>query len=722
MSRQVGQFRQVLGRFLIIWVPAMLLLAGGLAALHSIEVASKEALLRSREQAVIHEALQALDVRLTMPQRDVLYLAAQPRLRDLVASGLASERQKLAVDYAAFVASRAQFYDQVRYLDEQGRELVRVNNVGGVPRIVAAQALQDKVDRYYVRDTLALPVGAVYTSPFDLNVENGEVERPRKPMIRFATRVIDGQGRAAGLVVLNYLGQTLIERLRQIDRTEGVSLWLVNGRGDWLLGPRAEDEWGFMFPDKPAATLPSQYPALWQAMQAGGERGQILFEGGILTHATYVPAQAGMSEQGSVPADHQARWRVVAYVPSAALAAQTTRLTRSYGVAYALLGLIFAAGAAGISLLGLGRRRAEAAIRASEARFRSLLEAAPDGIVVSDGEGRIVLLNAQAEKLFGYPREEMLGRPVEMLMPERFRGRHVDHRAAFMDSPGVREMGAGWKLFGLRKDGTEFPVSISLNTIEADGGRLVLSDLRDISIQRSYEAQVNAQNAALASLNRELEAFSYSVSHDLRAPLRSVDGFSQILLEDHAAQLDPEGRAYLNRIRAATQRMAQLIDDMLTLSRVSRAEMHREEVDLSAMAEELLDGLRRAEPARDVATAVAPGLVAQGDPRLLRIALANLLGNAWKFTGRAPGARIEFGREAIDGGVAFFVRDTGAGFDMAYVDKLFRAFQRLHAASDFPGTGIGLAIVQRVIHKHGGRVWAEGEEGKGAVFHFTLPS
>jgi signal transduction histidine kinase len=202
--------------------------------------------------------------------------------------------------------------------------------------------------------------------------------------------------------------------------------------------------------------------------------------------------------------------------------------------------------------------------------------------------------------------------------------------------------------------------------------------------------------------------------------LRSVDGFSQILLEDHAGQLDREGRDYLHRIRAASQRMAQLIDDMLTLSRVSRAEMHRQDVDLSALAVELLADLRKSEPGRDVTIVVRPGLVAQGDPRLLRIAMENLLNNAWKFSSHKPGARIEFGQELVEGDVAFFVRDTGAGFDMTYVDKLFRAFQRLHAASEFSGTGIGLAIVQRVIHKHGGRVWAEGEEGKGATFHFTL--
>lgn len=724
-SKQI--FRQEAWRlrklFLWFWIPAMLLLAGGLGALYAIEVGNKEALLRSREQAVIDEALQTLNYRLVMPQSDALYLAHKPNLRQFVSSGSASDRQRVVNEFEAFLASRLEVYDQVRYLDQRGREVVRVNNAAGAARVVPAQELQDKVDRYYVHDTLAQPSGSVYVSFFDLNVENGQVEVPYKPTIRVSSPVVDAQGGGAGLVVINFLGQTLIDRLQRIARPDGSSLWLVNGRGDWLVGPRAEDSWAFMFADRPAATLPSQYPAVWQALQGGSRRGQMMLADGLITFGSH--DSAGEAQRRSAAGgDPRTRWHVVAWLPRASLHAGATQ---GYWLTFALLSLPITGGAWGLSVLALRRRQAEAAIRASEARFRALLQSAPDGMIVSDASGNILLVNAQAERLFGYEQSEMLGRPVEMLVPERFRRQHTSHRTGFMASPGVREMGAGKPLFGLRKDGSEFPVSISLNTIESEDGHLVVSDVRDVSSQQANEAKIHAlnhelkmQNAALGSVNRELEAFSYSVSHDLRAPLRSVDGFSQILLEDHAGQIDDEGRAYLNRIRAATQRMAQLIDDMLTLSRVSRAEMQWSEVNLSALAQEILQDYHRSEPQRVVATQVAPDVVTKGDPRLLRIALENLLGNAWKFTSRKPGARIEFGQEPGEDGMAFFVRDTGAGFDMTYVDKLFRAFQRLHAANDFPGTGIGLAIVQRVVHKHGGRVWAEGEEGKGAVFRFTL--
>lgn len=226
-------------------------------------------------------------------------------------------------------------------------------------------------------------------------------------------------------------------------------------------------------------------------------------------------------------------------------------------------------------------------------------------------------------------------------------------------------------------------------------------------------------NQKLEGTNRELEAFSYSVSHDLRAPLRTIDGFSRILLEDYAEDLEEEARDYLGRVRASSVHMGHLIDDLLNLSRVTRSPLRREQVDMSVLADGIAKDLRAAQPDREVEFSIEDGVAAWGDTRLLLVALENLLGNAWKFTGKTPGARIEFGVEKRPGG-AYYVRDNGAGFDANYAGKLFGAFQRLHGAGEFEGTGIGLATVQRIIHRHGGRVWAEGEVGRGATFYFTL--
>ncbi len=239
-------------------------------------------------------------------------------------------------------------------------------------------------------------------------------------------------------------------------------------------------------------------------------------------------------------------------------------------------------------------------------------------------------------------------------------------------------------------------------------------------LNAELEQRVGERTAELEAANKEMEAFTYSVSHDLRAPLRAIDGFSQALLEDYSDKVDAEGQEYLQRVRAASQRMGKLIDDLLRLSRLARAPMNRQVVDLSAAVTRIVEELRTAEPERAVEVVIPPGLVAEGDPGLLEVVLRNLLGNAWKFTGKTANARIEFGRTEHEGRAAFFVRDNGAGFDMAYVDRLFGAFQRLHTENEFPGTGIGLATVQRIIRRHGGRVWAEGAVGQGATFAFVL--
>jgi len=238
-----------------------------------------------------------------------------------------------------------------------------------------------------------------------------------------------------------------------------------------------------------------------------------------------------------------------------------------------------------------------------------------------------------------------------------------------------------------------------------------------LQLQRTELAQSNAE---LTAANKELESFSYSASHDLRAPLRSIDGFSQALLEDYSDKLDSTAQDHLQRVRRAAQRMSVLIDEMLNLSRVTRSMMRRESLDLSAMAQTIVEEIRAADPSRQVEFAIEEGLTATGDFQLLSAAMENLFRNSWKYTSRHARARIEFGKSQQNGKHSFFVRDDGAGFDPRYADRLFGAFQRLHSTTEFPGTGIGLATVQRIIHRHGGEIWAEGAVEKGATFYFTL--
>jgi signal transduction histidine kinase len=262
-----------------------------------------------------------------------------------------------------------------------------------------------------------------------------------------------------------------------------------------------------------------------------------------------------------------------------------------------------------------------------------------------------------------------------------------------------------------------------LDDFEAEKNKVGLVNQRlekEITERRRVEIQIKAINTELLAANQELEAFSYSVSHDLRAPLRGIDGFSLALLEDYTDELDEQGRDYLHRVRAATQRMGTLIDDLLNLSRVTRSEMRAERADLAAIARSVASELRKMEPQRQAEIRIEDGLVAFADSHLIRIILENLLGNAWKFTSKREWSCIEFGKTKCGEESVYYVRDNGAGFDPAYAHRLFGAFQRLHDKSDFPGTGVGLATVQRIVHRHGGRIWADSAVDKGATFYFTL--
>lgn len=278
-----------------------------------------------------------------------------------------------------------------------------------------------------------------------------------------------------------------------------------------------------------------------------------------------------------------------------------------------------------------------------------------------------------------------------------------------------------------------FPSFVSSSVLlDSQGKRIgIMGVSRDITERKKAEEEIRKLNeeleqrvlqstAELEAANEELESFAYSVSHDLRAPLRSIDGFSDILLEEYADRLDDQGKDRLGRVRSSAQRMAHLIDDLLELSRVSRSKIRLRIVDLTAMAKEVAAQLKEIDPKRKVDVTIHDGLVTLGDSNLLKAVLENLLGNAWKFTGSRDRAKIEFGITRVTGGEAYFVRDNGAGFDMTYANKLFAPFQRLHSEEEFKGTGIGLASVKRIIQRHGGRVWAEGEEGRGSTFYFTL--
>jgi len=403
---------------------------------------------------------------------------------------------------------------------------------------------------------------------------------------------------------------------------------------------------------------------------------------------------------------------------TAEISSRRTKTLIVVGNAVALL-FLFTAGL--VIFQEMGRRhKAEEALRAGEERFRLLVTGVKDyAILMLDPEGRVASWNVGAERIKGYHAEEILGKHFSVFYPAEEVERGKPHFELKVAAREGRIEDEGWRV---RKDGSQFWANVVITALRDERGRLrgFGKVTRDMTERRRAEEDMETRNAQLEAANEELRAFSYSVSHDLRAPLRAIDGFSLAVLEDYETKLDTEGKIYLQRIRAAAGRMGQLIDGMLNLARISRAGMVRESVDLSPLAEEIAAELQASQPQRKATIIIRPKLPVKGDRLLLRVVLENLLSNAWKFTSERPTTHIEVGMRADDRKTVHFVRDNGAGFDMKHADKLFGVFQRLHHESEFPGTGVGLATVQRIIHRHGGRIWAEAAPGEGATFYFVL--
>jgi len=359
---------------------------------------------------------------------------------------------------------------------------------------------------------------------------------------------------------------------------------------------------------------------------------------------------------------------------------------------------------------------------ASEARFRGLLESAPDGVVIVDAAGRIQIVNRETEVLFGYPRSELLGQPVEVLLPERFRGRHIGHRSGYQRDPHTRPMGTALELFGLRRDGSEFPVEISLSPMNSeDDETLIISNIRDVSARKIADEHLRAAAADLARSNAELEQFAYVASHDLQEPLRMVASYTQLLARRYAGKLDEDADEFIGFAVDGARRMQELINDLLTYSRVGTRPLQLETVDSNQLVDQVVTDLAAAisDSKAEVTRDDLPTL--RGDPTQLRQLFQNLIANGIKFHGPEEAARVHVSAVLEHAAWTFSVSDNGIGIEPQYQERIFALFQRLHTRADYPGTGIGLAICKKIVERHGGQIRVDSAPGRGTTFRFTLP-
>ncbi|AKH39185.1 PAS domain S-box-containing protein [Nitrosomonas communis] len=838
--------------FLIICIPLLLSLAIVLSLLFDAHDDANYAIIEANERLSAQLGEKAIEYTFGVLRGDALYLAELSSLRQWLDTGDSAAYSRLTEDMITFLDSR-QLYGKVRFIDKQGQEITRIHNYQGKPTITPQEQLQNQFELDFVQKTLALSAKSIYISPFEPTIERGVIAQPIKPTVRFSAPVFDSNNELRGLIVLNYKGERLMRRLRAISDISVGELGLVNDQGRWLLEPHPAGELGFMFRSQGTENLEKKFgEEIWSFISRDAPIGQWMHEKGLFTYVK-INLSKIQSPKSDLNIETGETWVLVSYVSPKIIAASVAEYGRNLALVGALLTILLVLLSGIVAHYALQRRRAEGRVQRSELQFRRLLESAPEAILLVDQAGQIALMNSQTEKWFGYNRSELVGQSALQLIPERFHQAHPFLPHQFIADAGTQAVSSGMELYGRRKDGSEFPIEISVNPLETEQGTLTTSIIRDISARKEaqiarkrvqeryrellnnlpvgvfrslpdakgsfleinptmvnlFEAESTEQLLAhsfgefycelaerkalmgkvllqgyvygeevrlktlkgrefyagltavmkkdeiigiyfdgivedisvrkesewqikllnenlrfrtneLEAINHELEAFSYSVSHDLRAPLRALDGFSRTLLDEYADQLDQRGRDRLKRIRLAAQRMAELIDSLLKLSRVTRTELKWERVNLTSLANEILATLQQMEPDRKVRYTVQSGLIVRGDAQLLHIMLDNLLSNAWKFSAHNPQALIEVGCNIKKGRMIYFIRDNGVGFDMTYADKLFGVFQRLHDPHEFPGTGIGLATVQRVIHKHGGDIWAESTIDQGSTFYFTL--
>jgi PAS domain S-box-containing protein len=665
----------------------------------------------SRESSRVDVFARLFQRDLSSAAGNLQLLGSGDALQAYLVSGQETDRAR-AERRAAFFSRENPDYDQLRYLDEQGREIFRVDE-GGV--IVSRDQLQNKGDRPYFQKAWQLPPDQIYVSAFDLNMEHGAVEQPFKPMLRLAMPVFDANNQRRGVFVINLRGANLLQRLRQLVPALSNRLRLLNARGYWLQGSRPDVEWGFMLPGRSDQTLVRTNPALWARILAR-PYGQAPDAGGYLSWYRYVPTR----DEGAPPV------RLVAEDDFLVFASEIT--PQEWAGAFVRLRQIFVIIAFLMMILAMvitwffhARRR----VQIERDRFFDLTQ---DLLCVAGFDGYFKRVNPAWQKAIGYSRRELLARPYLDLVHPDDREKTAAQAAHLAEGKDLTSFENRYRC----KDGTYRWLLWSARSLPSE--QLIFGSARDLTERKHIEEKVLDLNSELKhradeleTTNRELEAFSYSVSHDLRAPLRHIHGFVELLQKSPALQGEEASRRQMGIIAKAAREMGLLIDDLLSFSRTGRAEMHPVQMDMREMVDQVIRDREMECNGRKITWQIGPLSQVAGDPSLMRLVWTNLLDNALKYTRPRAESRIEVGEKIGDeknhdeNAIVFYVRDNGVGFDMQYASKLFGVFQRLHRSEDFEGTGIGLANVQRIVHRHGGRVWGEGRLNEGATFYFSLP-
>ena len=688
-------------------IGASVLAAAICAALYLHDARQVEESLRERERLHVGTYSEIFARSFQSAANDVLALASGDGLQAYLSGGSPVDLAT-AVRRAQFYCRAKQAFDQVRYLDERGREVFRVRH-GGV--VVSAAGLQSDADRVCFQEASVIPPGKVYISKLDLELEEGRLSVPFRPTLRFATPVTDAAGRRRGVYVINYLAAVPFSRLDEIDVSSSHGARVLNSDGYWLKAADPDKEWGFMVPDRSGLTLARTDPELWARVTREAD-GQAPLRGGLLTWRHFLPGKV-VTQEGATGTVSGDSYLVVGSEVSAPEWAAAFRGLRRV---FAFMTLIVLALVAVVARFLRHRQLA----RAEQDRFFSL---SLDLLCISSADGYFKRVSIAVTDILGWSVEEFLSRPfIEFVHPDDIEATMTEVQRQVVAGERVlhfenryRTKDGSWRVLAWRS--MPFP------------GGLMYATARDVTEAKRGELEIQKLNADLRSraadlesANGELEAFSYSVSHDLRAPLRHIAGFCGLLAKSDGASLSEKGRGFLKLIADSARQMGLLVDDLLAFSRMGRAEMRMGAVNLGGLIPEILSDQRLDLEGRNIEWRIGDLPTVVADRAMIRQVFVNLITNAVKYSAPRDPAVISIGfEEGEDGVLVFHVRDNGAGFDMRYADKLFGVFQRLHRAEDFEGTGIGLANVRRIVGRHGGMTWAQGKLDAGATFFFSLP-
>ncbi len=712
-------------RFLVLVLP--LAMVGG-AVLGLVFLQYQQAKLeitKEREKALVWLARENVGNHLKVHLNELVIQASQQELREFLSTGDEKDRRDLVREYIIF-AEQTKSFDQVRVLDLRGRELLRINYADGRAWSVPRQQLQDKSSRYYFKESIKLRQGQIYISPFDLNKEHGRIEIPLKPMIRLATPVFDKQGRKRGVFILNFLGQKLLDVLKAVSRHEGGHLMLLNSRGYWLFGTRAQDLWGFMYPERKDRTFGKLYPRVWQRIRFSSS-GQIRTGQGLFTYGTIHPRHL-LHHQGDTESHDKCGcvWKIVSLVSRDTFAQQAKRRLSKLALLYLALVSILCLGAWLLVRAGERRRQAEEALRASEERYRSLFNSADDAICLHSSDAssmplRFLDVNDETCRRLGYSREELLAmNPLDLMVPE-----DIPKLARIL--PRLQEQ--GHLLFETRhrtKDGRIIPVEVSTHQFKRGELNLHLSIARDISERKEREAVLRRAMEAAEQASRAKSRFLATMSHEIRTPMNGIIGMTDLVLE---SELSSQQREYLEIAKKSAQNLLALLSDILDFARMESGEMELE-TTLFSLRDTLKRALKRVEAqAREKGLELelrveedVPDFL-QGDAQRLEQVLGNFLGNAVKFTVRGK-VELEAKLDRREGDqvvLHFTVRDTGIGIPPDKQEMIFQPFTQADATVTraHGGAGLGLAIAAWLVKLMGGRCWARSQPGRGSDFHFT---